>query len=115
MDHISKVARGLYHYYTAELAPQGERTIKIVGVGMLAKLVEMRGAKALAAVMADPVIGTAARVLGVVDGENIDTDILLRLIKDEANSGKISLTLGKDKWTFAGEDIDVLAKYIREA
>ena len=115
MEHISKVARGLYHYYTAELAPQGERTIKVVGVGMLAKLIEMRGAKALAVVMADPVIGTAARVLGVVDGENIDTDVLLRLLKEEATNGKISLTLGKDKWSFTGEDIDVLGRYIREA
>ena len=111
MIHYSKVLRGIAAYVDSELVSGLAGSWKAWLLGGMAGIAVSRGEQLFKQLKDNPVIVA----LGLVDGENINVDLLHAELRRQAQRGTATLTLPVvGPVTFGAADVEALYHKIKE-
>ena len=110
MLHYSRVIQGIANYIDAELVSKLAGSWKAWVFGGMAGIAVGRAEQVFMS-LKDNAIMVA---LGLVEGENINVDVLHSELKKQAQKGTATVTLPiLGPVTFSASDVDALFRYIR--
>lgn len=112
MIHYSKVLRGIAAYVDAELVSSLAGSWKAWLLGSMAGIAVSRGEHLFTHIKDMPVVAA----LGLVDGENINVDLIHSELRRQAQKGTATLTLPViGPITFGTADVEALFHHIKGA
>lgn len=112
MTHYTKVIRGIQNYVTAELRGRVKGSMTAWLIGGAAEIAGLKAEAVFRGLAGNPMI----TALGIIDGENIDADMLLSILRKQAQQDAATINLGLlGTWTFNAADVDALTRYIQGA
>lgn len=112
MVHKSKVIHGVTSYIDAEIVSKLHGSWKAWAIGGLTGIVMSRADGLMSTLAQHPI----AKALNIVDGENIDVDLLYEELKKQAQKGSITVDVPLiGPVTFGESDVDNLRRHIMEA
>lgn len=112
MVHKSKVLRGIAAYIDDEIVSKLTGSWKAWAVGGLAGIAVSRGDALITQCAGNPIV----KALGVIDGENIDVDIIISELRKQAQKGTATIDVPIiGPITFGAADIDSLHRHIMQA
>ena len=110
MLHYSRVIQGISNYIDTELVGKLAGSWKAWALGGMAGIALSRGEHLFQAIKSNPVMAA----LGLVEGENVNVDLLYSELKKQAQKGTATVTLPViGLVTFGPSDVDVLFRYIK--
>lgn len=109
MVHYSRVLQGIAAYIDNELVKSLAGSWKAWALGGMAGIAMSRAEQLYRSIKDNPVIAA----LGLVDGENVNTDLIFTELKKQAQKGTATATLPIiGPVTFGSADVDALFRYI---
>lgn len=109
MIHYSRVIQGIANYVDAELVGKLSGSWKAWLLGGMAGIAMNRAEQMFNSIRDNPI----AAALGLVDGENVNVDILFGELRKQAQRGTATATLPIiGPVTFTSADVDALYRYI---
>lgn len=109
MIHYQKVVQGIASYIDNELVGKLAGSWKAWAVGGLAGIALTRADQIFNTIKDNPIMGA----LGLVEGEMINTDLLMGELRKQAQKGTATATLPLiGAVTFGVADVDALHRYI---
>ena len=112
MIHYTRVLKGAMNYVDAEIVSKMQGSIKAWGVGIAAGLLAERGEAMFMAVKDQPI----AKLLGVIDGENVDVEKLYVHAMQAAQRGSATINMPLvGPVTFNASDVESLYRHIMGA
>ena len=110
MIHYTRVIQGIANYVDSELVGKLAGSWKAWLLGGMAGIAINRSEQMFQALRNNPVVVA----LGLVEGENINVDVLHSELKKQAQKGTATVTLPiLGPVTFSASDVDALFRYIR--
>ena len=110
MLHYTKVIQGIANYIDAELVGKLAGSWKAWLLGGMAVIAMTRAEQIFQGIKYNP----AMAALGLVDGENVNVDILFSELRKQAQKGTATATLPViGPVTFTAADVDALYRYIK--
>lgn len=110
--HYTRVLKGAMNYIDAEIVSKMQGSLKAWGVGIAAGLMAERGEALFMAVKDHPVL----KLLGVVDGENLDVDKLYAHALRMAQRGNATINIPiLGPITFSAADVESLYRHMMGA
>ena len=110
MLHYTKVIQGIANYIDAELVGKLAGSWKAWLLGGMAGIAMTRAEQIFQGIKDNP----AMAALGLVDGENVNVDILFSELRKQAQKGTATATLPViGPVTFTAADVDALYRYIK--
>lgn len=110
MFHYTKVVAGAADYIEQELVAKLQGSWKAWVLGAAASLAAARAGQVMQTLAANPI----AVGLGIVEGEMVDVETILREIKKQSAKGNITVPIPFiGDITFGAGDIDNLYRYIK--
>ena len=112
MLHYSRVIQGITNSIDAELVGKLAGSWKAWALGGMAGIAMTRADHMFASFKDNPVMAA----LGLVEGENVNIDLLYSELKKQAQKGTATATLPiLGAVTFSSADVDALFRYIKGA
>lgn len=112
MVHYSKVVRGLKTFVDQEMAAKATGSVRSWVMGGAAELVASHADQYFRRIADNPMV----RASGLIDGENVNVDAAIQLLRTQAQKGPAVLDLGwLGSWTFNAADVETLARMIQGA
>ena len=112
MVHKSNVLRGIAAYVDDEIVAKLAGSWKAWAVGGLAGIAVSRGDALITQYADNPVV----KALGIIDGENIDVDIIIGELRKQAQKGAATIDVPiVGPITFTAADVDSLYRHIKGA
>ena len=112
MVHKSKVLYGIAGYIDAEIVSKLSGSWKAWVVGGLAGVAVSRGDAIITQYANNPMV----KALGLIDGENIDVDVIIAELRKQAQRGSATVDIPVlGPITFTQSDVDSLYKHIMQA
>jgi hypothetical protein len=110
MLHYSRVIQGIANYIEAELVGKLAGSWKAWMLGGMAGIAMTKADKLFAAVKDNPLVAA----LGLLEGENINVDLLFTELRKQAQKGTATAVLPIiGPVTFGPADVDALYRYIK--
>lgn len=110
MLHYSRVIQGIANYIDNDLVSALKGSWKAWLLGGMAGIAMTRAEHLFNSVKDNPIMAA----LGLVDGENINADLLYSELKKQAQKGTATVTLPVvGPVTFGPSDVDALFRYIK--
>lgn len=110
MLHYSRVIQGIANYIEAEIVSKLAGSWKAWAFGGMAGIALSRADQLFQTIKNNP----AMAALGLVEGENVNVDLLYSELKKQAQKGTATATLPIiGAVTFGPSDVDALFRYIR--
>ena len=110
MLHYSRVIQGIANYIDVELVGKLAGSWKAWALGGMAGIAMIRADHMFAVLKDNAIVGA----LGLVEGENVNIDLLYSELKKQAQKGTATATLPiLGAVTFSSADVDALFRYIR--
>ena len=110
MLHYSRVIQGIANYIDNDLVSALKGSWKAWLLGGMAGIAMTRAEQIFNSVKDNPIMAA----LGLVDGENINADLLYSELKKQAQKGTATATLPIiGPVTFGPSDVDALFRYIK--
>lgn len=112
MTHYSRVIQGISNYIDAELVSKMAGSWKAWALGSAAG-VAMAKAESIFRMMAGNPVAAA---LGIIDGENVNVDVIMAELRKQAQRGAATLNIPLiGPITFNASDVDALDRHIKGA
>ena len=112
MMHYTKVVRGFLAYADAEILSKLNGSLKGWAVGVILELLGEEAEIVYREIQNIPMVGA----LRVIDGENVDVDRLIALLRKQALRGSATENIRfLGPITFTTADVDSLYRYIKGA
>jgi hypothetical protein len=110
MIHYSRVIQGIMNYIDAELVSALNGSWKAWLLGSMSGIVMSRASQLFDSIKTHPFVAA----LGLVEGENVNVDLLYSEVKKQAQKGTATATLPIiGPVTFGPSDVDALFRYIK--
>lgn len=112
MTHYSKVIQGLINYIDADILSKLNGSATKWAAGAAVAIAARRAEQIYKEISNNPMV----RMLGIVDGENVDVDLLYAELLRQAQQGSATLNIPMlGPITFAAADVESLYRHIMGA
>lgn len=112
MIHYSRVIQGITRYIDAELVSKMAGSWKAWALGSAAGIAMTKAENLFRMIAGNPV----AAALGVIDGENVNVDVIMAELRKQAQRGTATLDIPLiGPITFNASDVDALDRHIKGA
>lgn len=112
MVHYKKVIQGIVNYIDDEFVSRFSGSWKAWAIGGMAAIVAARADTAFSALRDNP----ALKALGLIDGENIDIDVIYAELLRQAQKGTATVEMPVvGAVTFSAEDVESVYRHIVNA
>lgn len=110
MIHYSRIIQGLLMFVENELASKLAGSWKAWVLRGLADIAAAKAGTLIKIISGNPI----ATALGIIDGENVNIDVLLGELRKQAQTGPATIDIPMiGPVTFNSTDVDTLNRYIR--
>ncbi|MBP3411375.1 MAG: hypothetical protein J6M10_10320 [Clostridia bacterium] len=111
MVHYKKFLYAVQRYIDTEIASIFPGSLKGGALSFAGFVLGNRGEKLFAQYKDNPMI----RGLGLIDGENVDDELLIQFLRSKVQGGKVTLPVPLvGNMDFSLQDVDTFARLIRE-
>lgn len=111
MVHYKKFIYAVQRYIDTEIASNFPGSIKGAALSFAGFVLGSRGEKLFAQYKDNPMITG----LGLIDGENVDDELLIQFLRSKVQGGKVTLPIPvAGNMDFGPQDVETFARLMRE-